>query len=170
MSRHVLNFLTGQNPKAWAPPLPAEADIIGEGYFYKEGTKIKTWKYRKFTVFNNGNLMYFSPMRKLFKGMFQVSEVSVSVPARRGRPIDIVLGDGAFEMHLKSPELAKPLILLFKTDEEAMLFLYYISVACKTLNVMVGYSTACLMKFIHLIALPFRYFSILTFLLIIIIW
>ena len=143
MSRSsVLNFLTGNQPKdpRRSSGRGVAADIVGEGYFYKEGAKVKSWKYRKYTVFDNGHLMYFSPMRKLFKGEFNVKSVTISVPpkgSRTTRPVDVMLGEGAFELRLQSASVARPLCLLFKTDEEAMLFLYYLSVACTEHNVAV---------------------------------
>lgn len=145
MSRHpVINFLKGGPPQPLEERRPVgmpPAGIVGEGFFYKEGAKVKTWKFRKFTLFDNGLLMYFSPMRKLYKGEFSVRSVEVLVPSkgsRSTRPIDVMLGDSAFEMRLKSASLSRPLCLLFRTDEEAMIFMYYLSQACTTHNIPVS--------------------------------
>ena len=115
------------------------ANIVGEGYFYKEGAKIKNWKYRKYTVYDNGLLMYFSPVRKLYKGEFEMSCVRISLPSKPSNTIDLaMMGDNMVEIHLKSARIARSLLILFKTQEEGMLFLYYLSNACKQHNVPVS--------------------------------
>lgn len=154
MSLHptsLIGFLTGsQAPKEERRPIgmPA-ANVVGEGFFYKEGANVKTWKYRKFTVFDNGHLMYFSPMRKLFKGELPIKAVVLSSPARGSRmtrPIDVMLGEEAFELQVKSLAAVRPLNLLFRTDEEGMLFLYYLSLACTVHNVPVRLSMIILQE------------------------
>jgi hypothetical protein len=121
-----------------------DSDVIGEGFFYKEGSKMKTWKFRKYNILSGGKLLYFSPTRKLYKGEFDVSNVEISQPNIEDRniPPEIMseIGDKAYELAIYSQKIARVLYLIFKSNQEAVLFLYFISRTSTVHNIPVSFA------------------------------
>lgn len=52
--------------------------IIGSGEFRKKGSKIKNWKIRSYYIKNDRKLIYFDPITKEPKGIFDISFVELS--------------------------------------------------------------------------------------------
>ena len=57
--------------------LPSQ--IIGCGEFRKKGSKIKNWKIRSYYIKNDRKLLYFDPLTKEPKGIFDISFVELSL-------------------------------------------------------------------------------------------
>jgi hypothetical protein len=113
------------------------APKVGDGFFHKEGSNVRSWKYRSYSVFEGGLLQYYASGR-MIRGQIDLSVVEFSRP-EKGRLQDFIPSSDSSSVGLcmYSIRESREMCVVFKAMEECMYFLYFVSIASPQNNVTV---------------------------------
>jgi hypothetical protein len=111
------------------------SEVIGGGEFRKKGSRIKSWKIRAYYIKDDGMLLYFDPVSKEPKGVFDIYNCTLSLGnvenlSKSGCKNFSVEAGHAF--NLCNPSDPKVLELVFDTTKEAKKFCLLLSSGAST--------------------------------------
>jgi len=110
---------------------------VGEGLFRKQGSNVKSWKVRKYSLLSSYTLQYSDPLSNVIKGNMNISNVTVREGAREngkngGAPKE------AIAMDICSFDDSRTLEVVFDAIEEAKQFLLVLHKCTRKHNIPVS--------------------------------
>lgn len=111
---------------------------VGEGLFRKQGSNVKNWKVRKYSLLSSYKLQYSDALSNVIKGSMQISNVTV----REGAKENLKSSGGpreAIAMDICSFDDSRNLEVVFDSVDEAKQFLFVLQKCTRKHNIPVSF-------------------------------